>query len=124
MNTPEANWESWIQTQPLINPDDFNLSPNTLDAIQCELSRDSSILNPSTDISSANQAVAALESRVANLEDRLKSLRSALDDILKYVVGLEPWTKTVTEVLEKLGQRPTSAPPSTTQSNFAMNEGA
>ncbi|OAX77525.1 hypothetical protein ACJ72_08178 [Emergomyces africanus] len=89
-----------------------------LDAIDCELSQSTSILNSCTDISSVDQTMVALESRVAHLEDRLKLLQSTLKDLLKYVIGLEPWTKSVTEVLEKLGQSSASAPPSATHPNL------
>ncbi|OJD09712.1 hypothetical protein AJ78_08966, partial [Emergomyces pasteurianus Ep9510] len=106
---------------PPLNSDDFNLSPHTLDAIHRELSQNTNILDSSTEIFSAGEAVTDLESRVAHLEDRLKLLQSTLKDLLKYVVGLEPWTKTVTDVLKKLGQSPASAPSSVTQFKFEMN---
>ncbi|OJD09732.1 hypothetical protein AJ78_08956, partial [Emergomyces pasteurianus Ep9510] len=116
--------KSWIQSlnQSPLNSEDFNLSPRTLDAIHLELSQNINILDSSTEIFSAGEAVADLEGRVTHLEDRLKLLQSTLKDLLKYVVGLEPWTKTVTDVLKKLGQGPASAPPSVTQFKFEMNE--
>ncbi|OJD25538.1 hypothetical protein ACJ73_03091 [Blastomyces percursus] len=118
----EEALEEWFQNfnnQPLPNQshDDYNVdfSPTTVDAIYRELSQRP--LTRSTDTSLANQTITTPdEHRISQLEE------NAVKTLLNYVLGLEPWTKAVTEVIKGLGEVG-EAPPSATQSGFMGKEG-